>query len=64
LLKSECLRCWMVAEAGGDMVCMEDRVVFFVCVKGLCLSGRLVLVFERELSPMVRKVRVKLVKKS
>jgi hypothetical protein len=54
----------MVAEAGGDMVCMEDQVVFFVCVKGLCLSGRLVLVFERELSPMVRKVRVKLVKKS
>jgi hypothetical protein len=30
----------MVAEAGGDMVCMEDQVVFFVCVKDcVCLEG-------------------------
>jgi hypothetical protein len=41
----------MVAEAGGNMACMEDQVVFCVCEKELCLSGMVAGFFERELFP-------------
>lgn len=42
----------MIAKARGNMACMEDHVVFCVCVKELCLSGTLVGFFEKELFPL------------
>ena len=41
----------MVAEAGGNMACMEGQVLFCVCEKELSLSGTVAGFFERELSP-------------
>lgn len=41
----------MVAEAGGNMACMEDQVVYCDCVKELGLSGTVAGFFERELFP-------------
>ena len=47
----------MVAEARGDMACMEDQVVFCVCVKELCLSGTLAVFFESKASAKGSKVK-------